>query len=176
MSCAAHALANSRGFLLEADVDLIQDLCKNLIKEDPIVLDIGAGSGTTALSVLCVKPKAKVISLDISAEALRWTGLAIENAGFSSQWQGIDLAMHIVPDADLVLDALLIDGDHSYKAVKKNVKFYWPLLRLGGFVWLHDYSGPDPDSEGVKRAVDEFAEELSIIGRTSGYSWACRKI
>ena len=39
---------------------------------------------------------------------------------------------------DRPLDALFIDGDHSYDGVKQDFKMYSPLVRSGGIIGLHD--------------------------------------
>lgn len=55
------------------------------------------------------------------------------------------------------IDLLFIDGDHSYKGVKTDCKYYLPKLKNNGIVAFHDYhsSGSLP---GVKKAVDEFTQ------------------
>lgn len=41
------------------------------------------------------------------------------------------------------IDFLFIDGDHTYKAVKKDFELYAPLVRRGGMIAFHDI-GLDP--------------------------------
>jgi len=53
---------------------------------------------------------------------------------------------------DSKIDLLFIDGDHSYKGVKSDIKLWLPKVKIGGFVLFHDYGGIHP---GVKKAVDE---------------------
>ncbi len=56
--------------------------------------------------------------------------------------------------ADARFDRILIDADHSYKAVRSDLSLFTPLLRPGGILLLHDY-----DSRawpGVREAADEF--------------------
>lgn len=36
------------------------------------------------------------------------------------------------------IDYLFIDGDHSYKGVKKDFEMYAPLVKKGGLIGLHD--------------------------------------
>lgn len=74
-------------------------------------------------------------------------------------------------------DWVYIDGDHSYDAVKKDLSFYYPLIKKGGYLCGDDYGlwhdrpqqgfGSDGNG-GPKPAVDEFVKEkklnLEIIG------------
>ena len=55
---------------------------------------------------------------------------------------------------DNYLDAVFIDGDHSYEAVIKDLPFWWKKLRVGGWLLGDDYASCCP---GTTKAVDEFA-------------------
>jgi hypothetical protein len=55
------------------------------------------------------------------------------------------------------LDAIFVDGDHSYNAVKEDLSVWWPKLRIGGTLCGDDYWMPD-----VARAVHEFASEHGL--------------
>jgi hypothetical protein len=51
------------------------------------------------------------------------------------------------------IGVLVIDGDHSYPAVSRDLALYTPKVRPGGFMFVDDYGPVYPD---VMRAVDEF--------------------
>lgn len=55
------------------------------------------------------------------------------------------------------LDAIFVDGDHSYKAVKEDLQAWWPKLRVGGTLCGDDYWMSE-----VSRAVHEFASEHGL--------------
>jgi predicted O-methyltransferase YrrM len=56
----------------------------------------------------------------------------------------------------LVFDVIVVDGDHAYTGVKKDVEIYRELIRPGGFLILHDSSLPD---WGVIWVVKELKED-----------------
>lgn len=65
------------------------------------------------------------------------------------------------------LDAVYIDGDHSYEGVKNDLRAFWPKVRPGGIIAGHDYEMNMQRARtryefGVKRAVDEFLEEKGV--------------
>jgi hypothetical protein len=62
-----------------------------------------------------------------------------------------------IPDGSV--DAIFIDGDHSYEAVSKDLPFWWKKLRNGGWLLGDDYSYSFP---GVIQAVNEFASINSL--------------
>lgn len=50
-----------------------------------------------------------------------------------------------------ILDAVYIDADHSYTAVKEDLNLSYLKIKSGGFICGHDY-----DHQPVKQALDEF--------------------
>jgi hypothetical protein len=62
-----------------------------------------------------------------------------------------------IPDESV--DAIFIDGDHSYEAVSKDLPFWWNKLKKGGWLLGDDYDSCCP---GTTKAVDEFAEKNNL--------------
>lgn len=54
--------------------------------------------------------------------------------------------------ANLPINLLIIDGDHSYEGVKFDFETYFPLLQPGGFVIFDDYNAKE--WPGVQQFVD----------------------
>ena len=65
---------------------------------------------------------------------------------------------------DESLDAVFIDADHSYEAVKMDIENWMPKVRKGGMLAGHDYNSAWP---GVIRAVNEIFPEAQKID----YCW-----
>lgn len=63
--------------------------------------------------------------------------------------------------SDGSLDWAYIDADHRYKAVRNDLRVWFPKVRKGGVFSGHDYInyGSGKNAFGVIRAVDEFCEE-----------------
>ncbi len=64
-----------------------------------------------------------------------------------------DQAVPLIPMVDFVW----IDGDHAYEHVASDLSYYWKKVRPDGVLCGHDYTGGA--SEGVKKAVDQFARD-----------------
>ena len=65
--------------------------------------------------------------------------------------------------ADASLDVVFLDADHSYEAVKADIRAWLPKVKPGGLLAGDDYCYPG--TEGVKRAVDELiAAEILTSG------------
>jgi predicted O-methyltransferase YrrM len=172
--------------LVAQDVDLIRELVRRLREQEPRrvlqVVDIGAGSGTTALSVFAeASDRVLVRTVDHNAQALAYSKLVVSNIGRLRDWRGFvgDSARAIFERGGQDIDLLLVDAEHTYKAVMADLAAWLPLLRDSGFVWVHDYGDPMlyglgvKPSRGVKRAINELVRkhELTAI-EIVGLGWA----
>lgn len=68
-----------------------------------------------------------------------------------------------IPDNSL--DYIFIDGDHSYDAVRRDMKNYFSKVKQGGIFAGHDYSWG-----GVQKAVGEFRQTYNIDKPLQGCS------
>jgi len=64
------------------------------------------------------------------------------------------------------LDLVYIDGNHSYRSVKDDIRAWLPIVRTGGILAGHDY---EPQYLGVIRAVDELLEDVWFLPDTVWY-------
>ncbi|MEK6882331.1 MAG: class I SAM-dependent methyltransferase [Nanoarchaeota archaeon] len=78
-----------------------------------------------------------------------------------------DDSARIIPND---LDFVYIDGDHSYKQVKKDIGNYYPKIRKGGIL-----AGHDINQSGVFKAVSEFAVENRLNVEVDFQDWVIQK-
>lgn len=69
-------------------------------------------------------------------------------------------AAKAIPDGSL--DFVFIDADHSYEGCKADIEAWLPKIKPGGFISGHDYDNTDFPCFGVKRAVDELFQEVTL--------------
>lgn len=74
-------------------------------------------------------------------------------------------AVSAVPNG---LDFVYIDGNHSYEAVKDDIKNYYPKVRKGGVIGGHDFSS---SYIGIAKAVLEFAERNNLKLQGKSIDW-----
>lgn len=65
------------------------------------------------------------------------------------------------------IDAIYLDGDHSYQSVKNDLELSLPKVKRFGWIMGHDYEMNMKKAKtaynfGVKRAVDEFCEKYNL--------------
>jgi len=72
-------------------------------------------------------------------------------------------------------DYIYIDGDHSYKGIKRDFRLFWPRLAAGGIMSFHDIGVKGISDEGEEYGVWKLWEELEkkykfsvIINRDDG--------
>ena len=155
MTCAAHNLASTRMLLTQDDVDLIRRTVARFPRAKPlVVVDLGAGSGTTAAAVFAERPDAQVTTYDVYEVNVGWARLFIHNAFPLADWVGY--VMDSVEAASMwqqkYADLVLIDTSHEYRHTAMELAEWHNRVKPSGYVWCHDYEGDYP---GVRQAVNE---------------------
>lgn len=152
------------------DVEAMGSLAK-MLPANPVVVNIGAGFGTSALAFLEARPDAFIFSVDVQVcpkerEHLNQAGVdtwRVVRCLGRSQNIGRYWPDH---SADLVL----VDGGHAYLDVIKDYDAWVKVVKPGGIVVFHDYG--TPSLPGVARAVDEIfggKEPLLFVGTLRAY-------
>ncbi len=165
MTCNAHALAASRRMLVRQDVDLIQETLRGMTQSTRIknftVVDIGAGSGTTALSALEAGPPVTVYSYDDDPSAINWAEQAVKNIGQLRHWVKLlsweDLEAAL---GNKKIRFAMMDHEHTEDAVAEALSWCRRRMAKDGRLWVHDYGDPrdfglaSEPTPGVAQAVD----------------------
>lgn len=76
------------------------------------------------------------------------------------------------------LDFVYLDADHAYESIKADIEYWWPKVKVGGYLAGHDFD-PDPSNKscfGVNRAVGEFFPgKFQLTGEEYHKTWYVRK-
>jgi predicted O-methyltransferase YrrM len=159
----AYELADWLGYLSRAEVDVLK-LLAEMLPDNPTVVNIGAGGGTSALAMLEARADLRLWTVDLQRESsplgcLEGEMNALRNAGVAYEgryWQ-IWNDSKSVDWTEGPVDLVFIDGDHSYEGCRGDIKAWLPRIKRGGLLALHDYHKPPDDKPhpGVDQAVDE---------------------
>lgn len=163
MKPKTESLVNAFGFLYMEEAELLMNTADKL-REGAVVINIGAGAGTSALAVIEQRPDLSKTfhTIDARDDDNPFGGLLNERNAFRNAKMEELLPIQIKSDsseagirwAEGDIDFLIIDADHTYDGLVKDINAWTPHLAVGGFVVFHDYERdlwPD-----VKIAVDEF--------------------
>lgn len=150
-------------YLYPDELPFLKQLVRSL-QEDPVVINIGAGAGTSGLAILETRHDVTLITVDITNESspfgcleaerdvvnraglwhlygVRWFQYHGKSSKFLSSAK--DYApLKLMPRAFDHWDGasmIFIDGDHSYEGCKDDIKKSLPLLVDGGVLAVHDY-------------------------------------
>lgn len=66
-------------------------------------------------------------------------------------------------------DYIIIDANHAYDFIKRDIEYLWPSLIDSGVMTGHDFNGD------VEKAVYEFAKEKKLNVYRSGSNWVIKK-
>ncbi len=163
---AAYALAASRRMCCADDLDLLTQVLDTLPPR-PMIVQLGAGSGTMGLAVMGQRGDAILWSCDIDPQALNWerrvflnTGVGLLHQAPAGHWQ-LRYTPRVKDSAQAgydwngqPVDLLIVDADHSYRAVLKDVQAWHPHASL---IFVHDYDGAKAPRQypGVRKACDQ---------------------
>ena len=78
--------------------------------------------------------------------------------------QGDSTIVH--ENIDGLYDAVFIDGNHSYEYVKKDLENYWPKVKAGGIVALHDVNF-EGERYGSPRVLRESGLDWKFISHSA---------
>lgn len=152
-ACGHVLLADEREYL-KSMAEAIQDRF-----DSPIIANIGVYRCASMYCLRTGSPRARLIGVDIKPcdvaidPNLRAAFIIADSAKCHAQ---IEPPIHL----------LFIDGDHHYKAIEADLAGWTPKIPPDGIVIMHDYAPlPEylallPELEGVRRAINEWAEKV----------------
>lgn len=164
-----------------------------LAKEKENCLEIGSYIGKSSIAIaanakrlLCIDTfKAIADKCDKNGNLLQKGNclrVFLENTkGYTNIRYMIGRSENIVPNLDETFDLVFIDGNHSYKGVKRDIRNCWPKIRVGGVIILHDYFEEKEaiDDNERKRVIGvgrAFRRTLhSYTGRQDSLIWKVKK-
>lgn len=164
---SAKELSSSFGLLTLLEIGLLDQLVKTLPK-DPLIINIGAGVGTSAMTILEARDDAFVVTVDMEGgenplgglvneehilRAADWlhrrAGICSESATAGKNWWHYKEEPWWRRKADMIIH----DATHQYDPLTAEIKAWLPRLRARGIMVAHDYSANDWGD--VVRVVDE---------------------
>ena len=173
-------------YLFPEELEHLKELARAL-PPSPVVINIGAGGGTSGLAFMEARPDMHLVTIDIQDESSPFGCLEAERqmffeAGFplpTQQWRQLHGDSKSVPwPSDALVDMVFIDGDHSYEGCRGDIFVWKPRIKPGGVLAIHDFAkfevfrgkpiegAPHPQQwDGVDRAVAE------LVKHNNFHSW-----
>ena len=139
MTYTALSLSKEFRMMSPPEVVLLQD-CAMQLPSAPVVVNIGAGPGTSAVAVLEVRKDAFIFSVDHKLEPRERT--ALDKTGLSKEhrvWRVLGDSSKVGLFWPYPIDLCFVDGAHHDSAVIADIEAWKPKVKPGGFMLFHDY-------------------------------------
>jgi len=120
-------------------------------QRDPIIAEIGTGSGVIAISLALEMPRARIYATDISSRALEIAAFNCEQHGVGIELLEGDLLAPVPEPVDIVIANLPYVRDEEIEGLADEIKVYEPIVALSG--------GPD--------GLDKMRQLLSDVSGSS---------
>ena len=155
-----------------------------LVPDGGRIIEIGSGSGGSMAVMALSAPSAKLWTIDPFTPYDETNITTVRGAIEGNEaefWQTAkhygyeNMVLHIPTNSDVAVaqfdngcaDLVLVDGNHTYEIVKKDIELYWPKVVKQGYLLVHDTATRFP---GVMRAVCESNLPFRIaVGTTMAY-------
>lgn len=154
------------------DVNALKHLAERL-PPSPVIVNIGACFGTSAMAFIEARPDCFVFSIDIrpspkEVEHLQLASLYQQGRVIRLLGRSQDAGKHWPGIVDLVY----VDGSHARDDVIEDIQTWLPHIRPGGIMVCHDYD--KPICPGVKPVVDELLighyEQIMLVDTMIAFS------
>lgn len=158
----ATQLAQQVGMLSVDEVELIHK-CVKALPANPVIVNIGANVGTSAIAMLEVRPDAFIFSLDKRPCPEEQVNLA----QFKLEPRRV---VRVLGDSSRIgvfwpysVDLVFVDGAHDDEGVKADIRAWRDKVKPGGFMLFHDYN--HPNLPNLSPIVDAAMAGCKVVGK-----------
>jgi SAM-dependent methyltransferase len=137
------------------------------LAETEVLADIGAGSGYYSLRIAMLRPRGRVIAVDIQPEMLDFLEQRMEKIDVQNISPHLGNIDDIGLPADSIDSALMVDAYHEFSHPYEMMQSIKKALRPGGRVYLLEYRAEDPSvpiKPLHKMTQAQVKKEMSLIG------------
>ena len=164
---SAKKIGKTFGFLQPKEIELLDRLVK-MLPTDPLVINLGAGVGTSAMVILEARDDAYIVTVDKECgenpfggllneehilRAADWlhrrSAICSESTAAGKNWYHFKEEPWWRRKVDMVVH----DAAHDYELVTTEMEAWLPRVKAKGIIAVHDYNSPNWGD--VVRAVDE---------------------
>jgi predicted O-methyltransferase YrrM len=162
----SYELARWQGYLTESEVTALKGLAQEL-PPDPVLINIGAGAGTSTIAFLEERSDLIAFSIDLLTNGSEITTnehLRLAEMGLTPRvikiW-GDSKQVGLAWPRTWKVDCVFVDGDHTHDGLVGDILTWESLVKSGGAMVFHDYTRHHhPD---VKPTVDQMMSKYKQL-------------
>ena len=150
----AESVRDAFHYMYPDELPFLKGLAQSL-PADPVIINIGAGAGTSGLAFLECRNDSIVHTIDITDESspfgcLQGERVVVEGAGLA-HLKGDRWNQHHGDSKDVgrkwltKVDMVFVDGDHSYDGCRGDIEIWLKHVKPGGLIIVHDYGKSELD-------------------------------
>lgn len=175
----AKKIAKNWGYMTDAEIEALSKIVK-MLPPDSLAFNLGAGAGTSGLTIYLSRPDITVFTVDINVESPLGCLNAERNACIefgiewpNPRWLQIQSTSHEMAEIYSQKGArspefIFVDNCHEWDCIYNDIRLWKPLVAEGGIMAFHDYGGFLIGKSGitwpdVKRAVDQEMDKDKMI-------------
>ncbi len=159
----SYDLSQNHGMLSIDEIDFIKTHISRLPKK-LLIINIGAGFGTSSLAMLEVRPGAFAWSVDPKPRQSEQNNIA--QAGYQNRViRLLSKSQNISWPKLIKIHCVFVDGGHNEQDVVDDIEIYKPMIRKNGLMFFHDYRHPNygPDHL-MSNVIDEMMGDWQRLG------------
>ncbi|KKK82407.1 hypothetical protein LCGC14_2803690 [marine sediment metagenome] len=153
-------LCKIHGMLIWSEVQILKS-CARMLPKDPIIVNIGAGVGTSAVAILEERPCAFVFSVDKNPAPLERLNLIRCEIDTTRCVRLLGVSWNVGRNFPFMVHMVFVDGDHGTKPVERDIAAWLPRVTVGGIMAFHDYKHPNVPL--LTDVVDSFMSPYKVI-------------
>lgn len=157
----SYYVGKQHGMLSDDEIKLLKKCC-SMLREDPLIVNIGAGYGTSTLAMIEERPKSFIFSVDVRPRPEEYQ--YIKEAGFDGGQvlRILSTSVRAGRRWRFDLDMCFVDGDHNPPVVEQEIELWKPHVVPGGFMLFHDYNHPNVPK--LTPLIESAMNDWEVIG------------
>jgi predicted O-methyltransferase YrrM len=162
MTKTALELSEAFGYLTKGEVEGLKKLTE-MLPPNPVVVNLGAGSGTSGLAILETREDVTLYTVDIHSDSplgsLKSEMNAIENSGIKYEGRYTQILGDSAETGrnweNGEVNMVFVDADHSEKGIRADIEAWLPRIAPLGIFAFDDY--------GLKRKGAHRWKDVPIV-------------
>ncbi len=153
-------LCEQYGMLIWPEAQILKK-CVSMLPKNPIIVNIGAGFGTSSAAILEERPDAFIFSVDKKPAVDEHIGILACGMDLTRCVRLLGKSWEVGRYFPYSVNMVFVDGDHGTKAVEQDIMTWLSKVIPGGIMAFHDYKHPNVPE--LTEIVNRFMSTYKVI-------------